>query len=575
MEKDKLDALREINLDAVTWELTNACRGVISVEDDSGIYLAAYVLLRVKMDNSIRYKSLEDFIASSGDQESRCMFLRKTLQNAWNAIICLIDKFEEEELQAFILFYEPSGRMISEHTPVGVSRLAAKIMNVQPGDYVADFCTGRGGFIRECVALQPDAKYYGNDINTAAVEIASIRAQILGGEINIVQEDVFDMKDKVRTFDVAFANYPFGMRAKDAWKSGFNQYEETIKKHPEFSRAVSLDWLFNRVTYNAINGPRRAVCIMTNGSTWNTLDREARRHFISRGIVEAVISLPTNLFDSTDVGTVMIILSHGNMSTMMVDARNMCVQGRRYNTITDKNIDEIITAFSTEGKHSKQVSYQELEENDFVLNPIRYLTEAVSVEDGVPFATVIKRITRGAPMNAADLDKLSSSVPINTQYLMLANIKDGIIDDELPYLKDIDQRQEKYCIKNKSLIISKNGYPYKVAVAEVPEGRQILANGNLFVIELDEEKANPYFIKAYLESDIGIAALNSITVGATIPIIGVDQLKRITVPCPSLKEQSEIENKYLTLVDEIKLLRRKMNKATSNLKHLFDESKEG
>ena len=56
---------------------------------------------------------------------------------------------------------------------------------------------------------------------------------------------------------------------------------------------------------------------------------------------------------------------------------------------------------------------------------------------------------------------------------------------------------EKYCIKNNSLVISKNGAPVKIAVASVEEGRKILANGNLYVIELDETKVNPYFVKDY------------------------------------------------------------------------------
>ena len=575
MESTRLEALRKINTDSTAWELANACRSVTSFGDDAGVYLAAYVLLRLTQDNAISSDSLDSFIATSGDSESRSMFLRNNLRDSWNSVISLKGKYDEDTLTALILFHEPSARMYSDSTPASVAKLAAKIMDIQSGDYVADFCTGRGGFIRECMALQPNAKYYGNDINTSAVEIASIRAQILGGDISIVQEDIFDMKDKGRTFDVAFANYPFGMRAKDAWRSGFNQYEEFVKNNPEFAKTVSLDWLFNRQVYSTIAGPRRAVCIMTNGSTWNTLDREARRHFIVRGIVEAVIALPSNLFESTSIGTVMIVLSHGNTSTMMVDAREMCSAGRRYNTITDENVAEILAALSAEGQYSKRVSYQELESNDYVLNPVRYLTETVSIPNGVPFESIIKRITRGAPLNATALDELSSPVPTDTQYLMLANIKDGIIDDDLPYLTGIDQRQEKYCIKDNSLILSKNGYPYKVAVAEVPEGRRILANGNLFVIELDEEKADPFFIKAFLESDAGVAALKSITVGATIPNIGVDQLKRITVPQPPMEEQKAIADRYLALVDEIKLLRRRMNKATSNLRHLFDESKEG
>ena len=35
---------------------------------------------------------------------------------------------------------------------------------------------------------------------------------------------------------------------------------------------------------------------------------------------------------------------------------------------------------------------------------------------------------------------------------------------------------QKYCIKNNSLVISKNGAPVKIAVASVEEGRKIFGN---------------------------------------------------------------------------------------------------
>ena len=53
------------------------------------------------------------------------------------------------------------------------------------------------------------------------------------------------------------------------------------------------------------------------------------------------------------------------------------------------------------------------------------------------------------------------------------------------------------------------------------------------IIELDESRANPYYIKAFFDSEQGIAALKSITVGATIPNIGVDKLKNVMIPLPS------------------------------------------
>ena len=45
---------------------------------------------------------------------------------------------------------------------------------------------------------------------------------------------------------------------------------------------------------------------------------------------------------------------------------------------------------------------------------------------------------------------------------MLANIQNGIINDDLPFIKSIDKKLEKYCVKNNSLVISKNGTPAKL-----------------------------------------------------------------------------------------------------------------
>ena len=142
------------------------------------------------------------------------------------------------------------------------------------------------------------------------------------------------------------------------------------------------------------------------------------------------------------------------------------------------------------------------------------------------FETVIKNITRGAQIKASVLDEIVSDKPTNMQYLMLANLQDGIISDELPYLKGIDSKYEKYCIKNGSLVISKNASPVKMAIASVQEGNKILANGNLYVIELDEDKINPYFLKAYLESENGKAALSRVAVGATLLNLPVEGLKK-------------------------------------------------
>jgi type I restriction enzyme M protein len=125
-------------------------------------------------------------------------------------------------------------------------------------------------------------------------------------------------------------------------------------------------------------------------------------------------------------------------------------------------------------------------------------------------------------------------------------------------------------LKNHDLILSKNGAPFKIAVAEVQPGKTILANGNLYIIEIDEEKADPFFVKAFLESEKGAALLKSITVGAAIPNIGVEALKKLPIPNVPLEEQHELATKYLAKVDEITLYQRKLQKAYEELAHIYD-----
>ena len=117
--------------------------------------------------------------------------------------------------------------------------------------------------------------------------------------------------------------------------------------------------------------------------------------------------------------------------------------------------------------------------------------------------------------------------------------------------------------------------PDKIAVARVQEGQKILANRNLYVIELDEEKVNPYYLKAFFESEPGISLLKSIAVGTHIPTIGVDMLKNVMIPIPPLEEQRKIAEKYQATMDEIAIYRIKLEKAMSRLHHILDEEREG
>ena len=317
----------------------------------------------------------------------------------------------------------------------------------------------------------------------------------------------------------------------------------------------------------------KAVAIMTNGSTWNSIDQKIREYFIRNGLVEAVIALPSNLFEYTNISTTLIVLSRNNESVRLIDSTSICEQGRRQNIITDENIERIIRLLKEEGEEAVTVDFKTLQQNEFVLNPSRYLENTVEIQDGVEFGSLIKSVTRGAQLKANELDEMISDTPTDVQYLMLSNIQNGMISEDLPYLKELNPKLGKYFIGNRNLLLSKNGAPFKVAVAEIEEGRKILGNGNLFIIALDEEKVNPFFIKAFFESEVGFASLKKIVVGSTIPNISLESLKKLIVPLPPMEKQNEIADLYQAKQDEIKVLQLKLEKAHNALRGIFGEVK--
>lgn len=498
-------------------------------------------------------------------------------EKLWDRLIRLTKKYSPDDFAlATVIPVMDNDQRGTMTTPGSILKLAHKLLDVKPGEKVADVCCGSGTYIASAALEENRANYHGYEINVAQSTAAMMKAELLDAAVKITNCDVFTIADadSIPKYDKIFADYPFGLKLRNLG-AGTGYLEKLAEQYPGLSKATSSDWVFNALLCDMLAENGKAIGIMTNGSTWNSIDIPMRKYFVERKLVECVIALPGKLFANTGIPTTLIVLSHGNETVRMIDATKHCQQGRRQNEFTDENIDTIIAALTEDHEYSRSISVDELRKNEYHLSLSRYIAaEDLGFHNGVPFESVIKSISRGAPCTASQLDEMVSDSVTNMQYLMLANIQNGIIDDKLPYLSYIDPKYDRYCLKNNTLILSKNGFPYKVAVASVSEGQRILANGNLYIIELDEDKANPYYIKAFFDSEQGHAVLKSITVGAAMPNIGVDKLKKVEIPLPSMDEQSRIAQRYQATLDEIATIKLQLEKAVSKLHHIFDGENE-
>ena len=475
--------------------------------------------------------------------------------------------FDAENLLAYLLFNNDLEDFFQEaSTPRGILKLAAKILDVQENDSVLELCSGKGNFFVELALLRENLKYTGVECSMAVNFIANIRASVLERDISLVLNDAMTYKAEEKA-DKLFANYPFMISIPDI--------EDIVKDFVDFPdniRRVSSDWIFNLKLVEQMKLDGRAVAIMTNGTTWNSTDRKIREYFVENGLIEATVLLPAKLFSGTSIATTLVIFSHGNTNIKMIDAgENFTKEGRR-NILSDTDISDIMELLQKNSNNSITININEIAENDYIINASRYLEKVPEIKDGVELASIVKSITRGAQVKASYLDENRASEPTPYRYIMISNISDGdIFFTDNQYLKDIQANVKKFCIRNNSIVLTKTGSPdFKSAVVQVAEGMKILATGNMFIIEIDEKKANSYYLQALFDSELGRALFKSIYVGSVIPTISLEKLRKLEIPLPSLEEQNIIGEKYKEELERIADLKEKLSTSREKLKKIYN-----
>lgn len=574
MDKNYLADLKVINTHELAFNIVNKLReNEITRDYHSKGVVIAYVLYQNALDKNVCIDNSEKFEKTFTVSDAIKNILDKGLANVWNIILELKGKYSVDELLAYILFNNDIEDYKSGDcsTPSGLSKLACSILDIQENDNVLELCSGKGNFFTEAFAVQDNFNYVGVELNYVANEVAKIRAELLGENISLILNDAFEYRIEKKA-DKLFANYPFMVKTP-----AMNEHKENIMKTfdipAEVIQKASSDWVFNATLVEQMTDNGKAVAIMTNGATWNTSDKSIRQFFIENGFIEAVISLPAKLFSSFAIPTTLVVFSHNNEAIKMVDARDVCIRERKNNVLTDDNVMEILSLLENDGENSITKNISEFADNEFILNATRYLEVLPEITNGVELNSIAVNITRGAQLKAADLEEKKSNEPTSYKYITLANINDGVISfDEEQYLKEIPDNLGKFCIKNNSIILTRTGLPvFKSAVAQVEKDTVLLATGNLFVIELDETKVNPFYIQAFFASEAGVSLFRSICTGTGLPTISLDKLKKLVVPLPSLEEQNRIGNKYAATMDEVILLKRKLEKAIARMKHIYDE----
>lgn len=297
-------------------------------------------------------------------------------------------------------FAEGSGQSAGEFfTPTEVGFLMAHIMRPRPGEECHDYACGSAGLLvkLQLVARELDPtskvplKLYGQELTAESYAVAEMNTIIHDMNVQMARGDTminpkFKTADsKIRTYDIVVAN--------PMWNQPFNPDILTDDPFDRFRTQGGVtsgkgDWAWLQHTMACLNERGRAAVVLdtgavTRGSGSKNEDRERniRKWFVDRDLIDGVILLPDNLFYNTTAAGVIVVLSKRKPATrknqiVLLNAARRVQKGQPKNFIPADAIRPLAVAYlqgeAIEGEIAI-ISRKQAEESDYNLSPSRWV----------------------------------------------------------------------------------------------------------------------------------------------------------------------------------------------------------
>lgn len=300
-------------------------------------------------------------------------------------------------------FAEGSGQSAGEFfTPTEVGFLMAHIMRPRPGEECHDYACGSAGLLvkLQLVARELDPtskvplKLYGQELTAESYAVAQMNAIIHDMSVEMARGDTminpkFKTPDsKIRTYDIVVAN--------PMWNQPFNP---DIFADDPFDRFRTQggattgkgDWAWLQHTMACLGDRGRAAVVLdtgavTRGSGSKNEDKERniRKWFVDRDLIDGVILLPDNLFYNTSAAGVIVVLSKRKPAVrkdkiVLLNASRRVQKGRPKNFISEDDIRPLAAAYlkgePVEGEIAV-VTREQAAEADYNLSPGRWVSQA-------------------------------------------------------------------------------------------------------------------------------------------------------------------------------------------------------
>ncbi len=308
-------------------------------------------------------------------------------------------------------FAEGGGQSAGEfYTPKEVGMIMAKIMDPGPGMTIYDPCCGSAGLLIKCeLALDEKMKaqgrkkfsgltLYGQEYIAQTWAMANMNMIIhdMEGQIEIgdtFRNPKFRDNNRLMTFDRVVANpmwnqTMFGEKDYDA--DAFGRFPNGAG-YP----GNKADWGWMQHIFASLNDKGKAAVVFGTGSASrgsgdnsDGIEKNVRKYFVDRDLVEAVILLPFNLFYNTDAPGLIYILNKEKVNerknkVLFINISESFIKGKPKNILSPEGADKVIDIyfkFEEEHTYSKILKLGSIKDSDYYLTPSRYVLKTKNIQ---------------------------------------------------------------------------------------------------------------------------------------------------------------------------------------------------
>jgi len=376
--------------------------------EDANVDALEDVLKHINFNRKIGQRTLDDDILSNFVQNFEKIPLRD-------------ENFEFPDLlgaayEYLIKFFADSaGKKAGEfYTPSDVVRCLVEIVDPQPGMSVYDPTCGSGGmliqtrdYVSECGGNPKDLSFAGQESIGTTWSICKMNMLLHGiPDADIRQEDTLRKPQhkaeggELKRFDRILANPPFSQNyiRKDMEYPG--RFQVWL---PE--KGKKADLMFVQHMLAVLKADGKMAVVMPHGVLFRGgEEKEARKHFIQRGWLEAVIGLPAGLFYGTGIPACVLVFDKQDAATrkdvLFINADREFREGKAQNFLRPEDLSKIVHVHrerKTAPAYARLVPHAEIESEEWNCNIRRYVDNAPPPEPhdvrahlhgGVPLAEI-------------------------------------------------------------------------------------------------------------------------------------------------------------------------------------------